>query len=371
MRSNRHAFTLLDLVACIGLAAVVSAVGVPAVRTATSDNALQRCRYNLRFLGQSSAVYAEDFAGFMPALSFTANSLNPENTRPTFGNDLSAQQWQATMMLRRLGNLSPSAAPVPTNWIPGFWFTHVPLAAYIGEPLPSAVYACPLDARRMAYANGDFSQLPPAGGDGNDAWRFIFSSSYISSVYQWSPSRMQIAVIDGVSKNSLMVSANPADVSQVGVSPVPISLAIPASLGPRRTSDVAFPSQKVSRHDEYARHNGAARFFASLSATQDVQFYDGSVRTLTTGATNPGWNPDGSGNRSAMRNRFAFTKFADFWGGVDGGGASARYAAGWYAWTRGGLLGWDVPRLSSMVGRTPVPQVVENELDTSPATGTW
>ena len=47
----------------------------------------------------------------------------------------------------------------------------------------------------------------------------------------------------------------------------------------------------------------------------------------------------------------------------------ATFAAGWFRWTRGGLFGWDVPRLSSMVGKPPSANVVENELNTS--IGQW
>ncbi|MBY0112856.1 MAG: hypothetical protein K2Y21_08545 [Phycisphaerales bacterium] len=72
-----------------------------------------------------------------------------------------------------------------------------------------------------------------------------------------------------------------------------------------------------------------------------------------------------------MQTRFAFIKKSNFWGGLDNNKSSDTFAAGWYRWTRGGLLGWDVPRLSSMVGKPPNSSVVENELDTSPATGTW
>lgn len=368
MRTRERGFTLVDLVVAIGVAGVLSAIWVPAVRMAASDNALQRCRYNLRTIAQGGAMYREDFAGQMPALSWKAGMQVPGQPGMLFGSDVEAQAWQATLIMRQRAGLTPAQSPVPANWYSQFLYSHLALVDYLGLPLPTATFVCPMDARRVAYVNGDYSQLPPSGGDGSATnWRVPYSATYLPSVYQWSPSRQTTVQTPSGARNTPMAGASSSNVDFPTFDPG--STAIDGYLRPRQFSDVAFPSRKVALFDSYARHNGAPRYYAYLTATQDLQFYDGSVRTYRTDATNPGWNPNSQATRKNMLTRFSFTKFADFWGGLDNNAQSATFAAGWYRWTRGGLLGWDVPRLSSMVGKPPSNTVVENELPTT--VGQW
>lgn len=367
MSAPERGFTMVDLVVAIGVAGVLSAVGVPAVRMATSDNALQRCRYNLRAIGQGEAMYREDFAGQMSALSWKTGMIDPMLGR-SYAADVEAQAYQAVYILRRRAGLNENQAPVPSSWIPSFLFSHLALVDYLGLPLPSSTFVCPLDARRVAYVNGDFGQLPPSSGDGSSGvWRAPFTSTYSQSVYQWSPSRQTTVNVSGFLRNTAMAGAVSSNVDTPSTDP--LGFLTDGSFRPRQGTDVAFPSQKVALSDTYARHNGGPRYYAYLTATQDLQFYDGSVRTYRTDATNPGWNPNSQSARKNMQTRFSFTKFADFWGGLDNNAQAATFAAGWYRWTRGGLLGWDVPRLSSMVGKPPSANVVENELNTS--SGAW
>jgi hypothetical protein len=363
MKTRGRGFTVVDLVVVIGVAGVLSAVGVPAVRMATSDNSLQRCRYNLRFLGQAGAMYREDFAGQMWALSWKSGRRDPQFGF-TYGSDAEAQAFQAVYTLRRLAGLTPEMSPVRLNWIAPILYSHVALADYVGIPLPTSTFVCPLDARRMAYVNGDLSQYPQTGNEGTaSGWTAPYSTSYFVSPYQWSPSRQTTIPSQTGSQTTAMFYVFFGDASVWGIDSTS-AFVPPESIGPRRASDVRFPSQKVALADDYARHQGAPRYYAYSDAVQDLQFYDGSVRQYRTDHTNPGWNPSSQTNRKNLRVRLTTTKFADFWGGLDNNARSATFAAGWYRWTRGGLLGWDVPRLSSMVGRPPSNTVVENELDT-------
>ncbi|MBX3388370.1 MAG: hypothetical protein KF691_02815 [Phycisphaeraceae bacterium] len=148
-------------------------------------------------------------------------------------------------------------------------------------------------------------------------------------------------------------------------------LTIRDSFGPKLATDVKFPANKVFLSDDYARHNGQTRYYADPTAGQDLLFHDGSVRYYRTDSTNPGWFAKSRTTRNGMTTRFAHTKQADVFGALGNGAKSATYAAGWYRWTRGGLFGWDVPRRADMVGKLPSLAVVENEVNTSPATGTW
>ncbi|HEX8876272.1 MAG TPA: hypothetical protein VF777_05950 [Phycisphaerales bacterium] len=370
--NTRPAFTLLDLIACIGLAAVVSAVGVPAVRTATSDNALQRCRYNLRGLAQGSAMYTEDFGGRMWAMSWREGMIDPVG-QFAYPDDMSAQGFQTGYAIRRVRNLQASKTPIPPGWTPTLLYSHIALLDYIGAKMPTTPFVCPLDTRRAKWVAGDYSDLPGAFGDGGETgnWRLPATMTYIATVYQWMPDR-QVSYINRFGRIVKSPTAFPSSSNILSWQYDPGNG--PADTGwwgPKLASSVRYPSQKVFMFDEFARHNGAQRYYAYPTAAQDLMFYDGSVRFYRTDATNPGWRPSSATDRGNMLLRFSFTRFADAWGGLDNNKPSDTLAAGWYRWTRGGLLGWDVPRLSSMVGKPPSTSVVENELDTGPATGSW
>lgn len=366
MQMQRRAFTIVDLVVAIGVAGVLSAAGVPAVRMATSDNALQRCRYNLRGLAQGSAMYSEDFGGRIWALSWRQGMTNPSDPRTKFGSDMHAQSFQAGYAMRRMLNLTPDQSPISDTWTPTIFYSHVALLDYMGATLPSQRVTCPLDAFRTPWLNGDYSNLPTTGGavDLTLVWRWLAQMSYSASVYQWMPSRQVAFNSNGQTLLSPTASPQSTNIQNWNIDTVHTGW-----WGPRMSTDVRFPSQKVFMADEFARHNGAARYYAYPTAAQDLMFYDGSVRFYRTDSTNPGWHPGSAGFRSAMTWRFTFTRYADLTGGLDNNKASDTFAAGWYRWTRGGLLGWDVPRLSSMVGKPPSANVVENELNTS--VGTW
>jgi hypothetical protein len=370
MKTRGRGFTMVDLVVAIGVAGVLSAVGVPAVRMATSDNALQRCRYNLRGLAQGSAMYTEDFGGRMWALNWREGMFDSV-IHASYPDDMSAQGFQTGYAIRRVRNLQASQTPIPSGWTPTLLYSHIVLLDYLGAKMPTTPFVCPLDARRSKWVAGDYSDLPGAFGDGGDTgnWRLPATMSYTAGAYQWMPDRQVSYSKSGVTRLSPLAFQQSWDIRFWNYSfSAPIDT---GWWGPKLASSVRFPSQKVFMFDEFARHNGAPRYYAYPTAAQDLMFYDGSVRFYRTDATNPGWRPSSANERGNMLQRFSFTRFADAWGGLDNNKTQDTFAAGWYRWTRGGLLGWDVPRLSSMAGKPPSSSVVENELDTSPATGTW
>lgn len=119
-----------------------------------------------------------------------------------------------------------------------------------------------------------------------------------------------------------------------------------------------------------------------MNARAPLAFYDGSVRIYQTGETNPGWKVNRQADRMKMGARQTWFKPQTIWepalanttmlGNVSG----VKAPAGWYQYTRGGLMGWDVPRgpvRSKMVagkgGNELDGTTAENELDTT--TGSW
>lgn len=369
MNCNRG-FILRDALAAACVLGGIAALTIPALSQVRMDSMRQGCIANYKFISALSASYTNDHAGKMWALDWKAGMPNPLSPGMYFASDSQAQAYQAVLIYRRLAGLTANQAPVPDGWLPQILSAHAALLDYVNLPIPASFLVCPADATRQGYLEGDYSPLPHNGGDNTaTTWRWIFSSSYKWDVYQWSPSRTYRATNpNGQMQWAPMVYQTPSNNDFWSIDG---DVSIRNTFGPQLASDVRYPSQKVFLSDDYARHNGQTRYYADQSAVQDLLFHDGSVRYYRSDATNPGWDPRTRTNRGNMTGRFAFTKQADVFGSLYNDAKSANYTAGWYRWTRGGLQGWDVPRLPSMVGKLPSPSVVENEVNTGPATGTW
>lgn len=368
MITTRTAFTLRDLVFTVAGFVAVAAVSIPAISQVRMDTSRQVCIGNYRFIAQASASYSNDFAGHLSALSWERGMLyQTQFGSAYFDSNMSAQAFQANAIMRRLSPLLSNETSVPQGWLANAFYSHLPLADYIGLPLPATYLVCPDDLPRQRFLDGDLRALQE-GASEFISYRRAVTSSYSIDIYRWSPSRQLVATENGRVRKSTMVALNN---SVVYLDPGDINSGIWDSFRPRLDSDVRFPANKVAMSDDYARHNGKPRYYAYQAAAQDMLFYDGSVRYFRTDATNPGWNPSSALNRRNMKTRYSFTKQADLWGGLDNNATQASFAAGWYRYTRGGLFGWDVPRLASMVGKLPSASVVENEVNTGPETGTW
>jgi len=366
---NRAAFTIRDLLVSIVALVSLAAISIPALSQVRMDSLRQACIGNYRFIAQASGSYSNDFGGQMWAFSWKRGMPIP-GISPThyFGSDMDAQAWQAVVIMRRLAGLKSEDTPVPQGWISSLFYSHIALADYVNLPLPASYLICPADVQRQRFLDGDFSHLPGDWGDGAfTSWRMGYSSSYSVSPSHWGPSRQTTVPAPpiGQLRKSAMWYSTGLYASYDG------DLIVPDIYRPHQESEVRFPSGKVFLSDDYARHNGKTRYYAYQTAAQDMLFYDGSVRFFRTDSTNPGWRPTSASGRGNMTSRYSFTVTPDYWGTLDNNAAQASFTAGWYRTTRGGLFGWDVPRLSSMVGKLPNANIVENEVDTSAATGTW
>ncbi|MGH7242297.1 MAG: hypothetical protein ACREJD_02630 [Phycisphaerales bacterium] len=362
---------LQNVVVATAILVALAAVTIPALSQVRMDTARQACIGNYRFIAEVSGSYTNDYAGYMWALSWKRGTKDPLTPWPNyFATDLEAQGTQTVSILRRLAHLNQDQAPVPFGWVSPISYSHVVLFDYVNISIPASFLVCPADQIRQRYVEGDFSQMPPTGGDNTTAnWRIPFTSSYTASTYQWGPSRQTTAInTNGQPAKTAIWYPLSTDISSWTYGG---DNSVQNVNGPKQSSAVRFPSNKVFMSDDYARHNGKPRYYAYQTAGQDLLFHDGSVRYYRTDSTNPGWDPSSSSARGNMKSRFFHTKKADFWGGLDNNATSATFQSGWYRWTRGGLYGWDVPRLSSMVGKLPSATVIENEVDTSSTTGSW
>ncbi|MBX3388373.1 MAG: hypothetical protein KF691_02830 [Phycisphaeraceae bacterium] len=362
---NRAGFAIRDVLVGVAVVGTLCVLAVPTLSQVRMDSARQACIGNYRFIAEASSSYENDHAGNMWALSWKAGMQNPLMPTNYFASDTEAQNYEAVIVLRRLAKLSAQESPVPSGWVASLLFSHVALLDYVNLGLPAGFYVCPEDGPRQRILDGDYTKLQAA----SLSWRSLFTTSYVQSTYHWGPSRQTTATNPlGQSVKTPMWYPNAADISTWMVNG---DSTVRNVNGPKQTSEVRFPASKVFMSDDYARHNGKPRYYAYQTAGQDLLFYDSSVRYFRTDSTNPGWDPSSASRRGSMTSRFFHSKKADFWGGLDNGASQAQFQAGWYRWTRGGLYGWDVPRLSSTVGKLPSASVVENEVDTSAATGAW
>lgn len=361
-------FSRLDAVAVVAVAGVLTVCAVPALSEVRFDAMRQVCVSNfMRYHGYSSQ-YAWDSGGQFWSQDWYAgmeapadNDVVPMGTR--FATDSEAAAVQAVASMRRLSGWGADRLPLSQNWAPQVAYSHLPLLEYLGgDPFPKFLI-CPADSTREQIAEGRDDLVATLERVGvTEGPRAAFRSSYAPDFFTWNSSgQPQTMFVGGQAYSTEILyrrSQHYDTLASTSTRP------IPGSLGPRPVSDVAFPSQKVFLSDEYARHHGPTRFYAYADARQDLLFHDGSVRNYRTDYTNPGWSLS---DRRSMRARYQFQKKPDPYGFMPPGSDSTVFPAGWYKWTRGGLLGWDVPRSPSRNGKSPSQQIVESELNTTGA----
>ncbi|MBL9032178.1 MAG: hypothetical protein JNM80_10800 [Phycisphaerae bacterium] len=124
--------------------------------------------------------------------------------------------------------------------------------------------------------------------------------------------------------------------------------------GPRGYWEVSYPSQKVAYFEFYSRHSGRkALFYAYPDAKVPLAIFDGSVRTMRTDRTNPGYNPGTPASPSPTF--FYYDPSILGFEPPTRNGAQAEAVIGWYRWTRGGLKGIDFGGREINTGQPIVP----------------
>lgn len=407
-------FTLIELLIVIAIIALLIGILLPALGEARRAAKLTLCTNNMRSMAQGIMTYAGEAKDFLIAPNWRRGSTVPAELLPDlrqdfsagFGSDTLAASVQVTNIIRKKLNIPKAEAPLPQNWIPYVLYSHIPLADYMGLPFPTPSFACPDDRWRLAVQKKWFD--PESAGVGFPSrldldgipttWRIPFSASYQMHYSHWGFGRQRrIPDPANPGRNVATTFAFPAaDGGGVfwGYDPDTTTFQISGSFGYNKYAEVRFPSQKAIASDEWSRHVGRrAAHYAAPTSSQPLNFYDGSVRVVVTNDSNPGWNPSSSQQRGSMRSKLTYVKRA----GITEPpmnpvtpGTSARdndgntfqgfqVPAGWYKYTRGGNLGWDVPRGAqrarlTAAGLFPNNAAAEeqNELDTNAdRTGAW
>ena len=256
------------------------------------------------------------------------------------GQDAAARD-HAVDIIRVRGNRT-DLNRIGSAWIPNSFYTHLVLADYNGEELPSPQYACPEDATLLAWQSdpANFNNLgvpspAPPGKLANDNKRWPYMSSYGVPTHAWSQDDPydifdhRVSVFEGASRLVTYGTHHEGTIDH----------------GNRRYDEVAYPAAKVHFADRGARHFTPRAVYTGLpEAKQPILYFDGVVRTTRTGAMDPGWNPWRPGE--AFSYSYVFDNSSPFFDWFPGFAAGSRGAvtlnAAYWQCTRDGLAGRDL-----------------------------
>lgn len=310
-----RAFTrveLLALLAVAGIGASLLAIGASETRAASK---LASSTANLQSIGVRSFSFAADRADQTPVFSWRGGVVPDSQfadlrAQAAGGNDIAATGAQAVDIIRRRSN--QPAFPVQANWIPHIAFSHLVLADYAAQRLPSFDFISPADPVTLSLARQNVTGS-----------RVGFASSYEWHPFLWQQERRSGGLFQGVTQASTHSTFQTPSGSGV--------------LGPRRFSELRFPSQKAIVYDKAQRHFGATIYFAFPQARSLVLAGDGHVAPRAAALCTPGFRPETPTSLAPMT--YTYQPLANEPPAPGGSGSGT--VNGQLRWTRGGLEGRD------------------------------
>lgn len=257
-RGTPHGFTLVEMLVVIGVVAVLIGLMLPALSKARAAANQVICMSNLRQIGQTMLLYANDNKGSFPRTYFIANftwTHSPDSfcglrgfTNPTspdpflnpsvWNYDLALPAWDA---VHRTGDNDVTAA----------------LFLLIKQyKLPAALFVCP--ARADTFYPDKFDTFGVAGASADPTLRSNFSSpynlSYSMSIPYMPPNAWVLGYRWGVAADpgfAVMADLNPGE--RFLDSCVVTSSGFFGGIGPQSPSDPPALQQKANSRNHEKR----------------------------------------------------------------------------------------------------------------------
>lgn len=348
-KTSRRAFAIRELVALTAAASVTLALLIPLRALASGTDRLSVCISRMWSLGSSNAKFANDhqdrIASLRSKLNQSVTYQNPGLGRTyTYGFDFDAETQsvrdEVIDIIIRRGNRR-DITRVTESWLPMVWMSHLAIAEYDRDALPSARYACPEDSVLLKWQERPLSFHRISGVPSPvESWnelsnldkRWPYVSSYTMGTCSWSNDI-------NTANSGAYVFLDATSIQRRG----PVSAQ--GDVGYRRMSEVRDPSRKVHMWDRGARHSVKKPVYWNYDGVkQPLLCFDGSVVSKLTSQTLPGWNWYQPTNANST---YDYTYTMDSqrqWlpGLLNGQPAgSQRFTAAYFATTRNGLQGRD------------------------------
>jgi len=328
----RRGFGLADGVVAVVVVALLWCVIVVTGAQRRGTGSQGESLNNLRQIGAITSSYGADYQdrmwGFSWRPSVPVVSQWADIRLHATQDALTAGAAQAIDLIRRRTN--DPTFPIPSNWVPHIFYSHLVLADYLGSELPMSPFVSPGDRNRRRWSENvaafRANQLTPQP-DANDPnnWRWPYGSSYeLPPAFYAADARTTttgtITQATGHDQFQL-VTAN--DGSQ------PL-------MGGRLLTEVRYPADKVLMY-ESAQWQGARDgvFFMFEHARVPLLMVDGSAGVRVTSDTNPGWDPVYPASLPPMSTTYR----PSAWEAPAATGASVLVH---YRFTRWGLRGRDI-----------------------------
>jgi len=328
-RRQSHAapgFTRTDLIALMMVALAATSKVVVAGTQARLASGLGRSLANLHAQATGYAAYAADFDN--QTATFTWDDQDGDLTpfqdlqSQIQQGGIAASAAQAVHIIRTAGNIPQM--PVQGGWIPQPSASQIVLAGYLGEELPSRIFASPGDPVRLGWQDGT---RPLPSNDDGPITRWLFSSSYELTPAFWYAEE----------------SVNPdSRITQGSNQRLFVVPSFPVDLNGRDLGKVSFPSNKVMVHESVQRFFGSRDvYWGYREARIPMLMVDGSTHVRVTGDANGGWDPRRPS--STGRSMFIYEPNEELGQppALDPDSRAGVLLHGSYRWTRTGAQGRD------------------------------